>query len=81
MGVPTSEVGYTFATTRRENHESSYENVVTFGGGECIVIGVGYEEMLEKFLVFILQEKSPEDVIVSQDLASTFAFRIQFGNF
>ena len=28
MGVPTSEVGYTIATTRRENHESSYEHVV-----------------------------------------------------
>jgi hypothetical protein len=28
MGVPTSEVGYTSATARRGDHESSYENVV-----------------------------------------------------
>jgi len=28
MGVPTSEVGYTSATARREDHESSYEHVV-----------------------------------------------------
>ena len=37
--------------------------------------------MLEEFLVFVLQGKSPDDVIVSQDITSTFAFRIQFGNF
>ena len=28
MGVPTSEVGYTSATARRGEHESSYEHVV-----------------------------------------------------
>ena len=28
MGVPTSEVGYTSATGRRGDHESSYEHVV-----------------------------------------------------
>ena len=28
MGVPTSEVGYTSATARRGNHESSYEHVM-----------------------------------------------------
>ena len=28
MGVPTSEVGYTSATVRRGDHESSYEHVV-----------------------------------------------------
>jgi len=28
MGVPTSEIGYTSATARREDHESSYEHVV-----------------------------------------------------
>jgi hypothetical protein len=28
MGVPTSEVSYTFATARRGDHESSYEHVV-----------------------------------------------------
>jgi hypothetical protein len=28
MGVPTSEVGYTSATARRGDHESSYEHVV-----------------------------------------------------
>jgi hypothetical protein len=28
MGVPTSEVVYTFATARRGDHESSYEHVV-----------------------------------------------------
>ena len=27
MGVPTSEVGYTIAKTRRENHVSLYEHV------------------------------------------------------
>ena len=31
MGVPTSEVGYTSATTRRGDHESSYEHVVALG--------------------------------------------------
>jgi len=30
MDVPTSEVGYTSATARRGDHESSYENVVAF---------------------------------------------------
>jgi len=28
MGVPTSEVGYTSATARRGDHESSYDHVV-----------------------------------------------------
>ena len=28
MGVPTLEVGYTSATARRGDHESSYEHVV-----------------------------------------------------
>jgi len=28
MGVPTKEVGYTCATARRGDHESSYERVV-----------------------------------------------------
>ena len=28
MGAPTSEVGYTSATARRGDHESSYEHVV-----------------------------------------------------
>ena len=28
MGVPTSEVGYTSATARKGEHESSYERVV-----------------------------------------------------
>jgi len=32
MGVPTSEVGYTSATARREEHESSYGHVVTLEG-------------------------------------------------
>ena len=32
MGVPTSEVGYTSATARRGDHDSSYEHVVTLGG-------------------------------------------------
>jgi len=36
--------------------------------------------MLQEFLVLVLQEKSPDYVIVWQDVASTFAFRIQFGN-
>jgi len=31
MGVPNSEVGYTSATARREDHESSYEHVVALG--------------------------------------------------
>ena len=31
MGVPTSEVGYTSAKTRRGDHESSYEHVVALG--------------------------------------------------
>ena len=31
MGVPTSEVGYTSATARRGDHESSYEHVVALG--------------------------------------------------
>ena len=32
MGVPASEVGYTSATARRGDHESSYEHVVALGG-------------------------------------------------
>jgi hypothetical protein len=31
MGVPTAEVGYTSATARRRDHESSYEHVVALG--------------------------------------------------
>ena len=34
MGVPTSEVGYTSATARRGDHESSYEHVVALGKKE-----------------------------------------------
>jgi len=38
MGVPTSEVGYTSATARRGDHESSYEHVVALEKKiECIV--------------------------------------------
>ena len=44
MGVPTSEVGYTIAKTRRENHESSYEYVVALGKKNFITQGnyIGY---------------------------------------
>jgi len=31
MGVPTSEVGYTSATARRGNRESSYGHAVALG--------------------------------------------------
>ena len=31
MGVPASEVGYTSATARSGDHESSYEHVVALG--------------------------------------------------
>ena len=34
MGVPTSEVGYTPATPRREDHEVHNGYVVVLGGGE-----------------------------------------------
>ena len=33
MGVPTSEVGYTPAMPRRENHEVHKGHVVALGGG------------------------------------------------
>ena len=38
MGVPTSEVGYTSATARRGDHESSYEHVVALGGKKKIIL-------------------------------------------
>jgi hypothetical protein len=34
MGVPTSEVGYTSATTGRGDHEVHTGHVVAWGGGE-----------------------------------------------
>ena len=34
MGVPTSEVGYTSAMPRREDHEVHKGHVVALGGGE-----------------------------------------------
>ena len=34
MGVPTSEVGYTPAMPRREDHEVHKGHVVALGGGE-----------------------------------------------
>jgi hypothetical protein len=34
MGVPTSEVGYTFATARRADHEVQKEHVVELGKKE-----------------------------------------------
>jgi hypothetical protein len=34
MGVPTSEVGYTSATTGRGDHEVHKGHVVAFGGGD-----------------------------------------------
>ena len=41
MGVPTSEVGYTSATARRGDHESSYEHVVALEKKTwCIELGV-----------------------------------------
>ena len=47
MGVPTSEVGYTSATARRGDHESSNEHVGALEGGEKITIRAGLEyEML-----------------------------------
>ena len=36
MGVPTSEVGYTPAMPRREDHEVHEGHVVEFGGGLCL---------------------------------------------
>jgi len=36
MGVPTSEVGYTYATARRGDNESSYERVVALEKKWCI---------------------------------------------
>ena len=41
MGVPTSEVGYTLAITRREDHEVHKGHVVALGeGGEKLRIYV-----------------------------------------
>jgi len=34
MGIPTSEVGYTPAMPRREDHEVHKGRVVALGGGE-----------------------------------------------
>ena len=42
MGVPTSEVGYTSATARRGDHESSYEHVVALE-----------KEKIKKYMSFI----------------------------
>ena len=38
MGVPNSEVGYTFAMPGREDHEVHKGHVVALGGGETLVI-------------------------------------------
>ena len=38
MGVPTSEVGYTPAMPRREDHEVHKGHVVALGGGTFIRI-------------------------------------------
>jgi len=37
MGVPTSEIGYTPAMLRREDHEVHKGHVVALGGGIIII--------------------------------------------
>ena len=37
MGVPTSEVGYTSAIPRMEDHEVPKGHVVAFGEGEVLI--------------------------------------------
>jgi hypothetical protein len=46
MGVPTSEVGYTSATTGRGDHEVHTGHVVALGGG------VGGRKMLKVYASF-----------------------------
>ena len=46
MGVPTSEVGYTSATSRREDHEVHKGHVVALGGGEVLVYHYTYKTFL-----------------------------------
>jgi len=46
MGVPSSEVGYTSATARRGDHESSYEHVVTLEEKKMFITAcAGYETL------------------------------------
>jgi len=41
MGVSTSEVGYTIATTRRENHEGHKKQMVALGRGGLYLLRGG----------------------------------------
>ena len=52
MGVPTSEVGYTIATTRRETTKF----VRTCGG-------IGKEDFLYNFETFLILRRSERDMI------------------
>ena len=49
MGVPTSEVGYTPAMPRREDHEVHKGHVVAFGGGSFVIVA-------RKIVVFGINE-------------------------
>ena len=45
MGVPTSEVGYTPAMSRREDHEVHKGHVVALGGGELNITRVDHTKI------------------------------------
>jgi len=52
MGVPTSEVGYTYAMPRREDHEVHKDMWEHWGGGYCDI----YSAINRKAADFICKE-------------------------
>ena len=61
MGVPTSEVGYTIATTRRENHEVHKNRWWHWRGGKKNITHITQQVMLhcndEEFTVYVFCKK------------------------
>ena len=49
MGVPTSEVGYTPAMPRREDHEVHKGHVVELGGGTFCLKSCRFSDNVEKY--------------------------------
>jgi hypothetical protein len=55
MGVPTSEVGYSSATTGRVDHKVHKGHVVAFGGENILQTGIKYSGILKYETCFTLK--------------------------
>ena len=77
MGVPASEVGYTSATARRGDHESSYEHVVALERkiyilytALCNILGLFFLQRQENVQILKKENHEEKNVRISKKMVN-----------